>query len=570
MAKFEIPLDGSDPNDKNSGQQNLDNGENLSDNGSPQKGVAQKAGEIGQDALKNSKNALQKNGTNLKGAATDAIAGTAKDTAQKTIGEANPEAAEKVGEATEKVTKLGSTAIMVKGAVASISQWASAAVALLVDPITWIVIAVIAVIIVLVIGIIAGVQVFGKTDNADGCYGIGMYGQTGSGGSLSINVPTSADSMANASTIADWAMTTNFTSLGNKPMNREQAAGLIGNMWQESTVNPAASQSSSISSSSSNSEVMNLGKGNGGRAIGLIQWDSERRFYLAQYAESKGKPWSDLGVQLEFLKMEFEGTAPYPGATYNRDLVLQKGFGDTGESIEHYTEAWEKGFTRAGQPMMNQRINYANSFNSAYSPGSGAAFSSSSSGGSCLTSGSMSGAVDTSDSVNLAIQIAYPTVDESRTGGDQMGTSKAKPEYVTAKDKAQQIGSKDGMPSLYASCDRAVATVVINTMDPNYPWGNIVTQRKYAESNPNKWKKYSNLSEAKPGDVWITKPGHDGGGHTVMYLGTINGQDMIMHASYSQRGNSRVAALQPRASYISDAMTDKSGRGYYGFSYVGG
>lgn len=556
--------------DSNAENQENINGEAL-EGAAPKRTVSEKAAQIGKDAGKNTLDAVKKNGTDVKAAATDALAKTASGAAKSALEDVSPEAAEKAGKAADTVARGGSAIIAAKGMIAGVSQAVSAAVALLVDPITWIVIGVIAVIIVLIIGIVAGVQVFGKTENADGCYGIGMYGAGGMSGSgtTSVNVEASADKMANAATIADWAMTTNFAALGNKPMSREQAAGLIGNIWQESQINSAASQSSSISSSSSNAEVMALGKGNGGKAIGLIQWDSERRYYLAQYAESRGKHWSDLGVQLEFLQQEIDGTVNYPGATYNRDQVLKQGFGKLGESVEHYTEAWEKGFTRAGKPMMSQRIDYANTFNSQYKPGSGVAFSSASSGGSCLTAGG-TGSVDTSSTVNLAVSIAYPTVEESRTGGEQLGTSKAKPEYVEAKKKAEEIAGKDGIANLYASCDRAVATVVINTMDPKYPWGNIVTQRKYAEANPNKWKKYTSLSEAKPGDVWITQSQHDGGGHTVMYLGTINGQDMIMHASYSQRGNSRVAAIQPRASYISDAMTDKSGRSYFGYSYIGG
>ena len=555
--------------DSNAENQENINGEAL-EGGAPKRTASEKVTQLGKDAGKNTLDAVKKNGTNVKAAATDAAAKTASGAAKSALEDVSPEAAEKAGKAADTVARGGSAIIAAKGAIAGISQAVSAAVALLIDPITWIVIGVIAIIVVLVIGIVAGVQVFGKTENADGCYGIGMYGAGGmSGGATSINVEASPDKMATAATIADWAMTTNFKAFGNKPMTREQAAGLIGNAWQESQMNPAASQSSAINANSSNADVMALGKRNSGKAIGTIQWDADRRYYMAQYAESKGKHWSDLGVQLEFMFLEIEGTADYPDGAYSHGLLVKSGFPKHGESVEFYTEKWEKSFTRAGEPQLNKRIDYANTFNSQYKPGSGAAFSSAPSGGSCLTAGGV-GAVDTSSTVNLAVSIAYPTVEESRTGGDQLGTSKAKPEYVEAKKKAEEIAGKDGIANLYASCDRAVATVVINTMDSKYPWGNIVTQRKYADANPNKWKKYTSLSEAKPGDVWITQPQHDGGGHTVMYLGTINGQDMIMHASYSQRGNSRVAAIQPRASYISDAMADKSGRSYYGYSYVGG
>ena len=562
MAKLEIPMDGSDPNNPN---QNNENMEQMPVEGAARKSAGQIAEETAKSGLKNTTKALEDNKGNIGKAAGQAIGNTAADAVKNVGSEIDPETAEKISETIEKSGKVAGTIASTKALLASGVQAASAAVAILIDPITWIVIAVAAVIVMLVIGVVAGVQVVGKTDNADGCYGIGIN-QTSSGG-VSVSAQASEDSMTNAATIADWAMTTQFSAFGNKPMTREQAAGLIGNAWQESKVNPAASQSKSINASSSNADVMSLGKGNGGRAIGLIQWDSERRYYLAQYAESQGKHWSDLGVQLEFLHQEIDGTVNYPGATYNRDLLLQKGFAIAGKDIAHYTEAWEKGFTRAGKPMLQQRIEYANTFNSSYSPGSGTAFSSASSGGSCLSS-NLSDSPVASETIALATQIAYPTIPESRTGGEQLGKSKAKPEYIKAKEQAEQIGSKDWYEGLYASCDRAVATVVINTMDKDFPWGNIVEQRKYMD-NSSKWTKYTSVSEAKGGDVWVTQPKHDGGGHIVMYLGNVNGKDMIMHASYSSRGNSRVAGLQERKTYISDAMTDKSGRSYYGYRFNG-
>lgn len=564
MSKMELPMDGSDPNDPKSGQ-NANQGD-FPVEGAPRKSAGQIAGETAQSGAKNTAKALKDSGGDIKKAAGQAVGKTAGDAVKNVAGEVAPEAAEKTAEVVEKGTRLAGTIATVKGTIAAGSGALQAAVALLIDPITWIVIGVIALIIVVVIGIIAGVQVVGKTDNADGCYGIGV--NQSSGGSLTVNVASSADTMANAATISDWAMTTNFAALGNKPMSREQAAGLIGNMWQESTVQSAISQGGQFSPDVPNSYILNLGKGNGGKAIGLIQWDSERRYYLAQFAESKGKHWSDMGIQLEFLHQEIDGTVSYPGATYNRDLVLKKGFGDPGKDIAHYTTAWEKGFTRAGKPMMEQRIQYANTFNSSYTPGSGAAFSSSSSGGSCLSS-NLSDSPVASDSVSLAVQISYPTIPESKTGGEQLGKSKAKPEYITAKQQAEQIGGKDGYEGLYASCDRAVATVVKNTMDKDIPWGNIVEQRKYMDNNPNKWQKYTSISDAKGGDVWVTQSKHDGSGHIVMYLGNVNGKDMIMHASYSSRGNSRVAGLQERSTYISDVMVDKSGRSYQGYRFLG-
>ena len=348
MKKPEIPFDGSDPNDPKSGK-NLNNDPSLSEEVPLRKGAGQIASETAQSAAKNSVKALKDNKGNLGGAAGQALGKTAADAAKNIGSEVDPEAAEKVAEVTEKAGKFAGTVASAKALIASGTQAVSAAAALLIDPITWIVIAVIVVIIGIIIAIVAGVQVIGKTDNADGCYGIGM--NQSSSGATSVNVQASADKMATAATIADWAMTTKFDAFGGKPMTREQATGLIGNMWQESQMNPAASQSSSISANSSNADVMALGKKNSGKAIGIIQWDSDRRYYFAQYAESKGKPWSDLGVQLEFMFLEIEGTADYPDGAYSHGLLVKRGFPKAGESVEFYTAKWENSFTRAGEPI---------------------------------------------------------------------------------------------------------------------------------------------------------------------------------------------------------------------------
>lgn len=77
--------------------------------------------------------------------------------------------------------------------------------------------------------------------------------------------------------------------LTGKGLTAAQAAGVAGNLQIESGFNPAA---------------YNAREG----AIGLAQWEGPRRPALQRFAASRGKPETDLGVQLDFLWSELTGS----------------------------------------------------------------------------------------------------------------------------------------------------------------------------------------------------------------------------------------------------------------------
>jgi hypothetical protein len=80
-----------------------------------------------------------------------------------------------------------------------------------------------------------------------------------------------------------------YQGLITRGFNPAQAAALVGNMQVESGFSPNA---------------FNAGEG----AVGLIQWENERRTNLNAFAASQGKPSNDLGVQLDFIKHEMGGS----------------------------------------------------------------------------------------------------------------------------------------------------------------------------------------------------------------------------------------------------------------------
>jgi hypothetical protein len=468
---------------------------------------------------------------NPKAALKQAAATKVADMAGNTVSPEGKEAIQKTVEKTRSVKNI------VKKTVATAKAFVTVVVPLLLDPIFWVGVLVINVIASLVIGVMATFQVVGRNENADGC---GVAGSTNG-----VQAEDKGDWIGNANSIANWLMTTKFDFLGGQPMSLNQVAGIIGNWSQESQVDPKLVQNNFMSSSVSNEELAAVT--GGGKAVGLAQWDGERRTTFANFAKQQGKHWTDINVQLEFFKTELEG---WEGAN-----LVAGGFNDPSKTAKDLVLIFEQRFERAGIPRMDNRYAGAEKFLANYKGGGGYTANT---GGSCLNSSG--GNLDTSDIVQLAISMSYPTSAESRVGpGDSEGRQKAKPEYLEGKKKAEEKSSPDPWSGLYASCDRFVATVIRLTRDPDIPWGSTTEQGNYLAKSP-KWQQYTKKSEAKPGDIWVTRVN----GHILLYLGDVNGRDTIAHASYL----TRVAALGD-ANYLNENLVDTGGRAYYGYHFIG-
>lgn len=458
-------------------------------------------------------------------------------------------APQQVKDAMDKGADIASKAAAVQSAVTATQGFLAKVGSVLVNPVAWIVIAVLLGGFLQTLAIVSGLQVVGSNDNAKGC--VDMKG--GQSSSSSVTVQDSGDWLGTAQQVATWLMSTDFDRFGG-PLTFAQTAGVIGNWAHESGgMNPAATQAGFASENASNEEILALGN-KGGRAVGLAQWDSERRTGLVKFAQSRGATWSDINTQLEYFKHEVDTTA-------NGKMLDDAGFDSASLSVEEATIAFEAGFERAGKPVMGERINYANQFADNYD----GTYVSGGTGASCVIGSIGSGAVNTSDAVQLAISISWPERSQSyNKAGQAWGKSAAKPEYITAKEQAMSEHGADPMRDLYSSCDRFVATIVKLTMDPQIPWGSTSEQFSYLKNSP-KWEEYPTKSKqyAQPGDVWVTPRG-SGAGHIVMYIGNHEGRDTIAHASYM----TRTGALD-YASYINNNMSDNIGRSYTGFRYIG-
>lgn len=165
-----------------------------------------------------------------------------------------------------------------------------------------------------------------------------------------------------------------FNYFVDQGLTPEQSAGIVGNLIQESGVDPKSNQP-------------------GGPGRGIAQWsEGERWETLKSFASDKGEDPESLGLQLDFLWNEFQ-------TTENAAFKAIK----AADSIEDATVAFSRQFERCGICHDDKRINYAKQVlakfgdGSSGGDGSDSGDSDSGSGGGCDSSDDGGGSVGTGE-----------------------------------------------------------------------------------------------------------------------------------------------------------------------------
>lgn len=136
-----------------------------------------------------------------------------------------------------------------------------------------------------------------------------------------------------------------------KGFSNHAIAGILGNLHQESGVDPTKKQKN-------------------GPAKGLAQWEGGRWTKLVQKAESKGVSVWELPIQLQHLWAELNGEDP------TTKSILDKRYGGlnalaTSTDYKKATEIFQESFERAGKPMYANRYKYAKDYLELYGKGIG-------------------------------------------------------------------------------------------------------------------------------------------------------------------------------------------------------
>lgn len=123
-----------------------------------------------------------------------------------------------------------------------------------------------------------------------------------------------------------------FNYFVQKGLTAEQSAGIVGNLVQESEVDPKSNQPD-------------------GPGRGIAQWsEGDRWDELLKYASSRGANAEDLGLQLDFMWYEMTSVSPWSST-----LPALKAT----KTIEEATRVFEENYEKAGEPVMENRIKYA-------------------------------------------------------------------------------------------------------------------------------------------------------------------------------------------------------------------
>jgi hypothetical protein len=120
-----------------------------------------------------------------------------------------------------------------------------------------------------------------------------------------------------------------YDYLQRQGLSSADAAAIVGNLIQESGVNPNA---------------YNAKEG----AHGIAQWRNERFVALQKFAASQGKPWTDLDVQLDFILHELSTTQK---RAWN---AMQNA-----TSISDKAAIFDSKYERSNGRDVNKRIGYA-------------------------------------------------------------------------------------------------------------------------------------------------------------------------------------------------------------------
>jgi murein DD-endopeptidase MepM/ murein hydrolase activator NlpD len=135
--------------------------------------------------------------------------------------------------------------------------------------------------------------------------------------------------------LMNWLTTNQFEGLGGKPMTREQAAGVAGNVAVESGINPSA--------------VNELG------CSGLFQWCFGRMQSLRDGATSVRVSWDDATYQMTFLAGELAGS--------HRSVAEQMLAGGGGaKTPAEWAKFWDDNFEISGNAAIDKRMSNATDF----------------------------------------------------------------------------------------------------------------------------------------------------------------------------------------------------------------
>ncbi len=283
--------------------------------------------------------------------------------------------------------------------------------------------------------------------------------------------------------------------------SKEQSAGIVGNMIDESSVEPMRKQNTLPGTKTPAAEVDAPGTaGDYSGGWGIVQWTPASKMITAsRNSGAKDEQIETIEYQLEFLKVQLTGKGPVPEGNAGSMVRATKTVEDAAVAFARYYERFggseDPNHPRYAKSKASAKEVLANFGDAAVTPGAGG----------CAGAGN--GSI-----VDTAFGLAW------RDRGHGQEESDATPAYQKAMPEFN--GSTGTWP--FSDCGVYVATVmVMSGVDKNYVKRGTGGQRDYVQGS-DKYQVFENLSsigQLQPGDIFVND------GHTYFYVGSFKGTD---------------------------------------------
>ncbi|MFI5729695.1 phage tail tip lysozyme [Kribbella sp. NPDC051587] len=288
-----------------------------------------------------------------------------------------------------------------------------------------------------------------------------------------------------------------FNYLVSNGYTKEQAAGIVGNMIEESRgVHPMILQNTQATDITHARDAENSSLG-----WGIVQWTPAGK--IITNSRNAGVPYETietLAYQLDFLRRQLIGETPSSEKVAGDALRAAK---TVEEAAVIFADKYERfgGHENPNAPTYALRRTSARKVFDLYAGGTGVPGS-----GPATACAAGSGNI-----AEVAKNLAWETSGHNGLGTNASDATVAKPEYVAAMKKYNDPNGERA----YTDCGRFVATVMhMSGADPKFPQVSTGVQFDYMKTSG----KYDSWFGTPPGGM---KPGDilNGPGHTYLYVG---------------------------------------------------